>query len=128
MGKSECLQYIIVRKDLVEMMGYGKLAAQVAHASLGAVLENKQIIEDPAVERWLSGPFAKVVCYVKTKTKLLNLMKKLEDEDIRVKPIYDACRTVLEPEEEDGTTLTCIGVIPLPRNNIPKCLQVVQLL
>jgi peptidyl-tRNA hydrolase len=29
------IQYIVVRKDLVPIMGVGKTAAQVAHASLG---------------------------------------------------------------------------------------------
>ena len=28
--------------------------------------------------------------------------------------IKDSCLTELEPEDEDGTTLTCIGCRPLP--------------
>jgi peptidyl-tRNA hydrolase len=122
------VQYIIVRKDLVPAMGVGKTAAQVAHASLGAVLDGHQILDHPAVRGWLSGPFVKLVVYVKTRQKLLNLMEKLEEAGIRHKPIYDACRTKLEPEEPGGSTLTCVGVIPLPADEVPKCLKKLQLL
>lgn len=138
------VQYIVVRKDLVPKMGVGKTAAQVAHASLGAVIEKgyyeeenffgtKQwevtnIIRGKDIDAWFRGRFTKLVVYVKTKQKLLNLAKKLDNEGIRYKLIYDACHTVLEPEESDGTTLTCMGVIPISRDNIPKFLRKLQLL
>jgi peptidyl-tRNA hydrolase len=124
----EYVQYIVVRKDLVDIMGVGKVSAQVAHASLGVVLDGKKLLEHPNIYGWLEGPFVKLVCYVKTKQKLLNLSEKLDSENIRHKLIYDACRTMLEPEEPNGTTLTCFGVIPLARNDVPKCLQKLQLL
>lgn len=140
--RGECVQYIVVRKDLVETMGYGKLAAQVSHGSLGVLLEKRYeksglgqetiekvgIIEDPDVQKWCRGRFTKLVVYVKTKTQLLNLAEKLDEERIRYKLIYDACFTVLSPEEENGTTLTCMGVIPINRNNVPKFLQKLRLL
>ena len=149
---SEYVQYIVVRKDLIEQMGIGKTAAQVAHASLGAVIERHskvvgrtclwgckgitvpefkeetRIINDPGVKEWFSGRFTKLVVYVKTKQKLLNLYESLDKLDIRTKLIYDACFTALQPEEENGTTLTCMGVIPLSRDNVPKCLKKLRLL
>jgi peptidyl-tRNA hydrolase len=133
---SGSVQYIIVRKDLIEQMGVGKTSAQVAHASLGVVLEKvkgnlrefTRIVNNPGVTNWLNGRFTKLVVYVKTKQKLLNLAEKLDNLGIRTKLIYDACFTVLEPEEPDGTTLTCIGVIPMFRDDVPKCLQKLRLL
>jgi len=124
------IQYIIVRKDLVPVMGIGKTAAQVAHASLGAVLEGRtgRLIDDPAVNGWLAGLFTKLVVYVKTKQKLLNLMKKLDEADIRYCPINDACSTKLKPEEADGTTLTCVGLMPILSSETPKFLSKLQLL
>jgi peptidyl-tRNA hydrolase len=141
---SGAVQYIVVRKDLVEQMGVGKTAAQVAHASLGAVIEKtkieeenfwgrnvreiSQIVSDPSVNNWLNGRFTKLVVYIKTKQKLLNLAEKLDNLNIRYKLIHDACFTNLEPEEADGTTLTCMGVIPMFKDNVPKCLQKLRLL
>jgi len=143
MAKSKnAVQYIVVRKDLIDEMGVGKTAAQVAHASLGVIVEKvlkediylmidvemPQIIDRPATNSWFRGRFTKLVVYVKTKQKLLNLAKKLDNLGIRTKLIYDACFTVLEPEETDGTTLTCMGVEPMFRDDIPKCLKKLQLL
>lgn len=125
---SRYAQYIVVRKDLVPIMGVGKTAAQVAHASLAAVLDGQQILDHPHVCGWLSGPFVKLVVYVKTRQKLLNLMAKLEEDGIRHRPIHDACRTKLDPEEPDGTTLTCVGIIPLVAVDAPKYLRKLQLL
>lgn len=139
----EFVQYIVVRKDLVDEMGIGKTAAQVAHASLGVLLEDviktypdgrverrtkPRIIDDGRIAEWLNGPFTKLVIYVKSKQKLLNLAEKLDNDGIRTKLIWDACRTMLDPEEPNGTTLTCMGVIPLHRNKVPKYLQKLQLL
>ncbi len=139
MSKVEYVQYIVVRKDLVPLMGYGKTAAQVAHASLGVIIGRENInqlrngdasfiLDQPNVIGWFNGPFVKLVVYVKTKQKLLNLALRLDEEQIRHKLIYDACRTMLEPEEENGSTLTCMGVAPVDRNNVPKCLRGLQLL
>jgi len=122
------VQYIIVRKDLVPTMGTGKTAAQVAHASLGAVLENGQLIDSPEVRGWLAGPFTKIVVYVKTRQKLVNLMYRLDEMEIRYKPIYDACRTKLEPEESNGSTLTCVGLAPIASAEVPKFLTKLRLL
>jgi peptidyl-tRNA hydrolase len=154
--KEEYVQYIVVRKDLVEQMGYGKLAAQCCHASLGVLLEkkyykvseedgiidifgkifpdlqmNKEVIglvDNDGVKKWLRSRFTKLVVYVKSKQALLNLVNKLDEERIKYKTIYDCCLTKLEPEEENGTTLTCMGIIPINREEVPKCLRKLQLL
>jgi peptidyl-tRNA hydrolase len=135
MKDREYVQYIIVRKDLVEDMGIGKTAAQVAHASLAVLLEDvpnengqRELYHSARVQEWLRGRFTKLVVYTKSKQKLLNLKDKLDEEAIRNKPIYDACFTKLEPEEENGTTLTCVGLIPLKRSEIPKFLVKLRLL
>ena len=122
------IQYIVVRKDLVPIMGAGKLAAQVAHASLGAVLDNGKLLDTPEVRGWLAGPFTKLVVYVKTRQKLMNLAIKLDGLGVRNRLIWDACRTKLSPEELDGTTLTCMGVAPLLVDDVPKCLKTLRLL
>lgn len=134
--KSDFVQYIVVRRDLVEDMGIGKTAAQVAHASLGVLLikknhdgvEKAELFENDGVQRWCRSRFTKLVVYVKSKQALLNLAEKLDEEGIRVKLIYDACFTKLEPEEENGSTLTCMGVVPINRDDVPKCLKKLQLL
>ena len=125
----EYAQYIVVRKDLVPIMGVGKCGAMCAHSSVGAILNNGKLYDHPNIQAWIAGRFVKLVVYVKTKQKLLNLHKKLNDLGIRNVLIYDACRTVFEePEESNGTTLVSLGVLPLNRNEVPKCLQVLRLL
>jgi len=134
MSDRDYVQYIIVRKDLIPQMGYGKTAAQVAHASLGSILywdtgwNIHRLHNNEATKNWLRGKFTKLVIYVKSKQKLVNLAEKLDKLEIRTKLIYDACFTSLEPEESDGTTLTCMGVEPLHRKDVPKCLSKLQLL
>lgn len=139
MGRFDYVQYIVVRKDLVDDMGYGKTAAQVAHASLGAIMGREElkllqrgdstfITENPAIVGWFQGAFTKLVVYVKTRQKLLNLAERLDLDGIRHKLIWDACRTMLEPEESNGSTLTCMGVVPVHRNKVPKSLQKLRLL
>jgi len=122
------VQYIIVRKDLVEKMGIGKTAAQVAHASLGVLLdESHKLVENDSINKWLNGIFTKVVIYTKSKISLLNIAEKLDKDGFKIKLIYDSCLTKLEPEE-NGTTLTCIGVIPIDRDKVPDYIKKLRLL
>ena len=125
-------QLIIARKDL--QMSAGKLAAQVSHASMawlsnlirrsrGAVIiEDEKYtftveIEKDIVEQWLNGVFTKTVCEAKNKNHLLKAVTLAEEQGLKENAdfflIRDACLTELEPEEEDGTTLTCIGFKPM---------------
>lgn len=69
------------------------------------------------MEQWIQGAFTKVVCEAKNKNHLLkaaSIAKELgmkEGEDYFL--IRDNCLTELEPEDEDGRTLTVIGFKPM---------------
>ena len=129
-------QIIIVRKDL--NMSKGKMAAQVAHASMAFltnVIKNCSNISrfDPSYydcgfyipknlyEDWICGSFTKVILEAKNKHQLEKVYKIANElglkEGIDYFPIKDNCYTELKPEEVDengvGRTLTCIGFIPL---------------
>lgn len=126
-------QIIIVRKDL--NMSKGKMAAQVAHASMAFLTTRikknsgtmnrgyycdlyfkKEIYED-----WICGSFTKVILEAKNKYQLEKVYTIANElglrEGIDYFPIKDNCYTELEPEEVDengiGRTLTCVGFVPL---------------
>ena len=126
-------QIIIARKDL--NMHPGKLAAQVAHASL-AFLSNKirykgQLdgdfvdvhlsIPKDVYDEWFCGVFTKTVCEAKNRNQLLKAVAVAEELGLQEGTdfflIKEACFTDLEPEEVDengqGRILTCIGFRPL---------------
>lgn len=159
-------QIIIVRSDL--KMSSGKMAAQVAHASIAFLLFDiqsnlhyadqyftkidEQKLNEPSsdfitiqeewdsktpqylvnglryspefYQDWIQSGQSKIVLSAKNKSKLLNA--KILAEQIGLKQdkdfflIYDNCRTVLHPEEQDGTTLTCIGFRPLDEKRVDK--------
>lgn len=131
-------QLIIARKDL--NMSAGKLAAQVAHASvafLSALLKNSErtlrtegedkyldfkiSLPENVYNDWICGIFTKTVCQARNRNHLMQVTYKAQelglekDKDFFL--IKDNCKTELEPEEiaEDGVprTLTCIGFRPL---------------
>ena len=76
-------QVIVMRKDL--NMRKGKLIAQGAHASLGAILkqmvasaDNTQLVLDLTDERlapWITGRFKKICVYVNSEQELLDIHK-----------------------------------------------------
>ncbi|MBF0246052.1 MAG: peptidyl-tRNA hydrolase, partial [Planctomycetes bacterium] len=68
-----------------------------------------------------------VVLRVKTKEKFLNLLARLEESGVPYAPIFDACRTELEPEEPNGTTLTCAGLVPMFRSDVPEFVRKLQI-
>lgn len=120
----------IIRKDLG--MSPGKLSAQVGHCTEAywtRLLRSNALHEDgeykvsfkiPAdiFEQYINGAFVKTICEARNKNHLLKAKTKAEElglaenEDYCL--IYDNCRTELEPEEENGTTLTGIWFRPLP--------------
>ena len=124
-------QLIIARKDL--NMSVGKLAAQVSHASMAfltsRIRENEICKSDNLVfttflifkkelyDEWLNGSFTKIVCQAKNKNQIMKAVTiaqelgLVEGQDYFL--IRDNCLTELEPEDEDGRTLTCIGFVPM---------------
>ncbi len=74
-------QVIVVRKDL--NMRKGKLAAQVAHASMAAILnqgvysDDSFILElDERIKPWLLGNFKKICVSVNSEEELINLYQQ----------------------------------------------------
>ncbi|MBF0197302.1 MAG: peptidyl-tRNA hydrolase [Planctomycetes bacterium] len=133
--KGESVQYLIVRQDL--QMSPGKMAAQSAHAAVASSMVffsasrriiNPQSIEKyrEAAEHWMGSSFAKVILRVKNREQMIKLFKDLDECELPYAPIFDACRTELEPEEANGSTLTCCGIVPIFRSEAPKCLQKLQ--
>lgn len=75
-------------------------------------------------EQWLNESFTKAVLAAKNKNHLLKAKTMAEElglvEGRDFFLIYDACRTELEPEEPDGSTLTVIGFKPFDSEFIDK--------
>ena len=102
-------QVILVREDL--RLPRGKLAAQVAHASLEAVLKADKKI----VQKWRDEGAKKVVLKVNDENELLKYKDMLERTKIKTALITDAGHTVLTPG-----TITCLGIAPEEEGIIDK--------
>jgi len=133
---SEVKQVIVVRKDL--NMGKGKIAAQVAHASMKVLLDRMTftdvslttpsssnprfvdmsmiISKSSSLYDWLNGPFTKVVVSVNSIDELLELQIKADNMNIRHSIITDAGRTEFHGEP----TITCIAIGPDESDKIDK--------
>ena len=105
----ELKQVILVRVDL--KMPKGKLAAQVAHASVDAV----QKTDRRFLDLWKSGGAKKVVLKVADEKELLSYENQARDAGLKTALIADAGRTVLEPG-----TLTCLGIGPDSESKIDR--------
>jgi len=99
-------QAIVVRLDL--KMGKGKLAAQVAHASLSAAEEAMKVHESWYHEWKVEGQ-KKVVLRARSEAELGELLKKSKSERLPAALIKDRGLTQLEPD-----TVTCLGIGPAP--------------
>lgn len=139
----EYKQVIIARKDL--NMSAGKLAAQVAHASMAFLTtwikmntcdDGWDLIERDGYyfvdgrfpkdlwDGWINGRFTKTVVEAKNRNQISKAIAWAQEqgfhENVDYFLIKDACLTELEPEEVDangvGRTLTCIGFRPLPED------------
>src|SRR4030043_97716 len=94
-------QAILVRQDL--KLPKGKLAAQVAHASLEAVMK----ADKKLVSAWRSEGMGKVVLKVADEKELYKYVQQAKDDGIAVSIITDAGHTVVNPG-----TITCAGIGP----------------
>jgi PTH2 family peptidyl-tRNA hydrolase len=103
----EFKQVILVRKDL--KMSKGKMAAQVSHASVSALLKSHK--DD--INAWKDQGMKKAVLAVKDEKELLSYKEKADDAGLVTALIIDAGRTELVPG-----TMTCLGIGPHPEEKI----------
>ena len=99
-------QAIVVRTDL--KMGKGKLAAQVAHASLAAAEATRER-KAAWYEGWKEGGQAKIVLKVGSEFVLDALFRKARSAGLAASLIEDRGLTQVEPG-----TVTCLGIGPGP--------------
>jgi PTH2 family peptidyl-tRNA hydrolase len=110
-GQENYKQVIVVRTDLG--MGKGKLAAQVAHASLAAYKKALKKHVD-WVHQWEMQGAEKVVLKIGSEHELVELYKRV----CRILPcamVRDAGRTQLPPN-----TKTCVAIGPAPEQRIDR--------
>ncbi|KXB06419.1 peptidyl-tRNA hydrolase [candidate division MSBL1 archaeon SCGC-AAA382F02] len=105
-------QVMVIRTDLE--MSPGKIAVQVAHASLSAA-ENAKTKNNKWFKNWWNEQQKKVVVKVSSEKELKTLKNKAEDLGIPNRLIKDAGLTELTP----GTP-TALGVGPGPNEEIDK--------
>jgi PTH2 family peptidyl-tRNA hydrolase len=107
---NERKQVIVLRKDL--NMRKGKMVAQGAHASLGAILKDGKLKKNADIDAWLEGRFTKICVGVNSEAELLEVYNDAVRAGFNCCLITDAGLT-----EFDGVpTLTAVAVGP----GIPK--------
>lgn len=131
---SEPKQVIVVRRDLG--MSPGKLAAQVAHASIGALFDNSirwdndngthgwQCVELTAeIDEWFHGSQVKIVVGVDSEKELLEIYEKAQNLSLPRHIVKDEGRTEL-----GKPTYTCVGVGPADPEKINEITGKLKLL
>jgi PTH2 family peptidyl-tRNA hydrolase len=105
-------QAIVVRADL--KMSVGKIAAQVAHASVSSMEEARRRHPD-WVEAWFETGQKKVVLKVATLEQLEQVVRICTVHGLPYAVIEDAGLTELPPG-----TRTTVGIGPAPENEIDR--------
>ena len=118
--QEEIKQVIIVRTDIE--MGKGKLAAQVAHASLMSYFEVEKIDKNVAKE-WLDTGEKKIVLKVDTEEDLKKLFNAFKYKKIPAALASDAGLTQLPPG-----TKTALGIGPWKGSEIDQFTKSLKLL
>ena len=120
----ETKQVIVVRKDL-KNAGFGKLMAQVAHASMAAAvtnyfIDNGDYIWDYAppleVREWLRDAFTKICVWAKDEEELLDIYMAARQANLPCSLIKDNGRTVFK----GVPTFTTVAVGPGEISEIDK--------
>jgi PTH2 family peptidyl-tRNA hydrolase len=117
---TELKQVIVARTDIG--MGKGKLAAQVAHASLAAVEESMRGSRE-WYSAWKDQGQAKVVVKAAGESELMELLKKAKTMGLPAALIQDRGLTQLEPG-----TVTCLAIGPAPAAMVDKVTGQLKLL
>ncbi len=110
-------QVIVVRKDL--KMDKGKIASQVAHASLEAY--KKAGTKD--VVGWEAEGMKKVVVGAKDLREFMKIKENVKEEGIPYSVIRDAGRTQVR-----GGTVTAMGIGPAKEERIDRITKSLKLL
>ena len=110
-------QVILVRDDL--KMPKGKLAAQVAHASVDSVLNSRK----KKIKLWKSKGMKKVCLKVKDLEELTSYINKAQEEGLQTSMITDAGKTVFK-----GPTTTCAAIGPDNSEKIDKITEKLKML
>jgi peptidyl-tRNA hydrolase, PTH2 family len=116
----ELKQVIVVRKDIA--MGRGKLAAQVAHASVLAV-EKARSTRENWFNLWFKTGQAKVVLKAENLTELIELEDHARTIGLPAVHVQDSGLTQIP-----SGTITCIGIGPGPVELIDKVTNYLKLL
>jgi peptidyl-tRNA hydrolase len=102
-------QVIIINDSL--KLPRGKLAAQVAHASLATFL-----LANPSHQQaWLEIGMPKIVLSADNEQEVVELYEKALAAQLPAQIVKDAGRTVIAPG-----TITCIGIGPAPETEIDR--------
>ena len=87
----------------------GKLAAQVAHAAVGAVLRAGR----EAQGTWFAAGMPKIVLSCASQNELMDIAAQAERAGLPMLLVRDAGRTVVQ-----AGTATCVGIGPAPAARI----------
>ena len=117
MRKGNFKQVIVVNKSLG--MSQGKLAAQVAHASILSMFEAPEGI----VCGWLDNSYPKIVLQVESTQDLLDLQEKANELNLPSALVIDEGRTELS-----NGSITCLGIGPSTKEIIDEVTGKLRLL
>jgi peptidyl-tRNA hydrolase len=110
-------QVIVVNEAL--KLPRGKLAAQVAHAAVGAFVE----ASEESKQAWANRGMTKIVLKVEHEADLIKLYDVAMSRNIPARLIRDAGRTVV-PEG----TVTCLGLGPASDSDLDELTGELKLL
>lgn len=110
------VQYLVMRRDIVEERGIGFASAQLCHASM-APISNRLRADfaqpissalDNETIAWLAGTFIKYVMQVRDADELGELLIRLKADGIDVVPIV----------ESSIGQMTCLGLKPYNKGRV----------
>ena len=110
-------QVIVVNEAL--KLPRGKLAAQVAHAAVGAFIE----ANEQAKQAWLNSGMTKIVLKVDNEGDLMRLYHLALSQNMPAQLIKDAGRTVVPVG-----AVTCLGIGPASESDIDELTHDLKLL
>lgn len=110
-------QVIVVNEEL--NLPRGKLAAQVAHASVASLLSS----EAEAQKNWFNVGMPKIVLAGENLSQLQELYEKCQELNVPAYLVQDAGKTVVDPG-----TVTCLGIGPATPEEIDQITGSLKLL